>query len=101
MTTRPPRPPTIMHRIPTLILALLTACLLAPLARASDDTIISYAKDDRPIFARNCVECHDEDDPSSGLVLTSVAAMKKGGKRGAAVAPGSPVDSLMVMFMKG
>jgi hypothetical protein len=75
--------------------------LLAAPAPGSDDTIVSYAKDVRPIFARNCVECHDEDDPSSGLVLTFVAAMKKGGKRGAAVAPGSPDDSLMIMFMKG
>src|SRR5262245_58719862 len=102
MTARPRAPTdTIMRRLPASVLSLLTAWLLATPVQASDDAIVSYAKDVRPILARNCVECHDEDDPSSGLVLTSVAAMKKGGKRGAAVAPGGPEDSLMVMFMKG
>ncbi len=82
-----------------------TAAFLAttslPWAPAPDDETVSFAKDIQPILEVSCLECHEDSDPSSGLVLTSVAAMKKGGKRGAAVAPGSPEDSLMLLFMKG
>lgn len=74
---------------------------LAAFVFTRDDKPVSYAKDIQPILEDACLECHNEADPSSGLVLTSVAAMKKGGKRGAAIAPGSPDDSLMLLFIKG
>ena len=54
----------------------------------------------RPVLARNCYSCHAAEKQFSGLRVDSREALLKGGKRGAALAPGSPADSLLVRAIR-
>ncbi len=49
----------------------------------------------RPVFAAQCLECHGKAE-MGGLRLDSRARALKGGKSGAAVAPGKPDSSLLI-----
>jgi hypothetical protein len=53
----------------------------------------------RPILANNCYSCHTN-SALSGLRLDSLEAMKKGGKRGAAIIPGDPENSVLVQAVR-
>ena len=53
----------------------------------------------RPILANNCFGCHTN-SALGGLRLDSLAAMKTGGKRGTALNPGDPDNSLMIKAVK-
>ncbi len=53
----------------------------------------------RPILANNCFGCHTS-SALGGLRLDSLEAMKKGGKRGTAVVPGDPENSLMIKAVR-
>src|SRR4030095_11786695 len=53
----------------------------------------------RPILANNCYSCHTN-SALSGLRLDSLEAAKKGGKRGAAIVPGNPANSLLIQAVK-
>jgi mono/diheme cytochrome c family protein len=53
----------------------------------------------RPVLANNCYSCHT-DSQLGGLRLDSAAAMLKGGKRGAAVVPGDPDNSLVLQAVR-
>ncbi len=53
----------------------------------------------RPILANNCYSCHTN-SALSGLRLDSLDSMKKGGKRGPAIIPGDPENSLMIQALK-
>ncbi len=53
----------------------------------------------RPILANNCFGCHTN-SAMGGLRLDSLEAMKKGGKRGVAVVPGDPENSLLVKSIR-
>src|SRR5438034_9919178 len=53
----------------------------------------------RPILANNCYSCHTNSE-LSGLRLDSLDAMKRGGKRGPAIIPGDPENSLMIQALK-
>lgn len=61
----------------------------------------SYYRDVQPILQKNCVGCHQPAMLSSGLDLTTYEKFRAGGKRGAAFAPGSPAESLVVRFLSG
>ena len=49
----------------------------------------------RPILVQNCYKCHT-DDPNSHLRVDSRAAVLQGGKRGPAMVPGDPEQSLLI-----
>src|SRR5215475_6105198 len=53
----------------------------------------------RPILANNCYSCHTN-SALSGLRLDSLDAMKRGGKRGAAIVPGDADNSLMIQALR-
>ncbi len=53
----------------------------------------------RPILANSCYGCHTN-SALSGLRLDSLDAMKKGGKRGAAITVGDPENSLLIKAVK-
>src|SRR5215470_8998908 len=53
----------------------------------------------RPILANNCYACHTT-SALSGLRLDSLDAMKKGGKRGAAIVVGDPENSLLIQALR-
>src|SRR5579864_7637299 len=53
----------------------------------------------RPILANNCFGCHTNSQ-LGGLRLDTLDAMKKGGKRGPAIAPGDPENSLLIKAVR-
>ncbi len=54
----------------------------------------------RPVLARHCYSCHGVDKQLSGLRVDSREALVKGGKRGAALLPGSPSESLLLRAIR-
>jgi hypothetical protein len=53
----------------------------------------------RPVLFGRCFSCHGESVQQSGLRLDSLAATLKGGKRGPAIVPGKPEQSLLVQVI--
>jgi hypothetical protein len=76
-------------------------CLVAIVVTAR----CAFAADAGPaamaLIDARCKSCHNEQVRSSGLALTSAANLSKGGKRGAAVVPGKPDDSLILKLVSG
>jgi mono/diheme cytochrome c family protein len=58
---------------------------------------VSFTRDVQPIFARNCLGCHQEARPLGDYVMTSFAAMLLGGETGeAAIVAGDPDASYLM-----
>ena len=47
------------------------------------------------LIEKRCAQCHGDQTAASGLRLVGREPLLKGGKRGPAVKPGSPADSLL------
>ncbi|HZM01913.1 MAG TPA: PSD1 and planctomycete cytochrome C domain-containing protein, partial [Candidatus Saccharimonadales bacterium] len=63
---------------------------------------VSYSRDIKPILANDCDECHSSDDHKSDFDISSVATLKKHGKKaGPGVIPGKPDDSAIVKYIRG
>ena len=58
---------------------------------------ISFARDIEPIFKEYCVKCHGTLFPQKKLKLKSLKNLMKGGESGAAVVPGAPEKSLLII----
>ena len=56
-----------------------------------------FEKEVRPILVENCYECHGPKKQKSGLRLDSRAFILKGGEVGAAVVPGQPEQSRLIL----
>src|SRR5438128_767732 len=54
----------------------------------------------QPVLKTNCLPCHNQRNPSSGLALDSRESMLTGGNRGAAVKPGAPAESLLIQAVE-
>jgi len=54
----------------------------------------------RPLLARHCLGCHNDQTGMSGLSLESRESALLGGERGAAVVPGEPDRSLLVQALR-
>src|SRR5690606_33728385 len=55
----------------------------------------------RPLLAQRCYSCHGADKQFGGLRTDSAAGLLKGGKSGAAIAPGKPDQSLLMRAVRG
>ena len=92
LSMHPPKP-----RRRTISIA---ACLLcsAALTSAAD-------RDPGPaamaILSTRCRACHNDQVHSGQLSLTSAAALRKGGDKGAVVIPGKPAESLLFKLISG
>src|SRR5215831_7350513 len=53
----------------------------------------------RPVLIKNCYSCHTSSQ-MSGLRVDSQEAITKGGKRGAAVVPGKPAESILLTAIR-
>lgn len=53
-----------------------------------------------PLLKDRCFECHNPTKSKSGLDLTSLQTILRGGDRGAAVIPGRPDDSNLYKFLR-
>ncbi|MCX7412608.1 MAG: PSD1 and planctomycete cytochrome C domain-containing protein [Planctomycetia bacterium] len=86
-----------MKGIQALFLILLCAC--APV-RASASTI-DFDRDIQPILAARCLDCHGDEDQSSGFRLDQRPIMLRGGDSGmAAVVPGDAAKSHLIAVLK-
>jgi cytochrome c553 len=54
----------------------------------------------RPVLAGTCFKCHGGEKTSGGLRVDSREALVQGGKRGAAIRPGRPAESLLVRALR-
>ncbi|MEP6663717.1 MAG: c-type cytochrome domain-containing protein [Verrucomicrobiota bacterium] len=63
---------------------------------ASDKKDLTYDKDIKPIFEKNCFKCHGEEKQKSKLRLDTLAAVLKGGENGPNVIPGKSAESTLV-----
>jgi len=61
----------------------------------------SFTRDVKPILQKQCQGCHQPASKSSNLDLTTFEELRKGGKRGAAVVPGQPDESLLIRYVTG
>lgn len=52
-----------------------------------------------PVLEAHCRKCHNPTKARSGLDLTSLATLLRGGDRGAAVVPGRPDDSPLIQLL--
>jgi len=59
-----------------------------------------FEKRIRPLFAENCYQCHGPKKQESGLVLSTVGGLRKGGDRGTPLALGEPDSSLLIQAVR-
>jgi cytochrome c len=62
---------------------------------------VDYAKDVKPILAKNCYSCHGAGKAKGRLRVDSLAAMLKGGGSGPSVVPGKSKDSPLIHSLTG
>jgi len=88
--------------------ALLLGCALLPgysgTLLAADETALNdgqrfYIEKIRPILSQKCYKCHT-DQPNSRFRVDSREAILQGGKRGPAVVPGDPDNSLLIQAVR-
>jgi len=69
---------------------------LAPAISAEDALWTSHVE---PLLKEHCAECHNATKAKSGLDLSSLQTILRGGDRGAAVIPGRPGESHLYTFL--
>jgi mono/diheme cytochrome c family protein len=63
--------------------------------------VVDFYRQVRPILEAKCAGCHTGDKPKGGLRLDSLASAIKGGKSdGAAITPGKPAESSLLVRVK-
>ena len=85
---------------PLLILLVPCLAVTALPVGAVDREVDGFERDVAPILVMSCVGCHNHTEPSGGLDLTTIAALRKGGDSGAAVVPGDPEASYLIERVK-
>ncbi len=84
---------------------MLNACLLiifcVPATQRESAAAIDYDKDIKPILAEHCLDCHGEQEQSSGFRLDQRPIMLRGGDSGmAAIVPGDASKSHLIALLK-
>ncbi|PYV13790.1 MAG: hypothetical protein DMG07_13380 [Acidobacteria bacterium] len=80
---------------------LLLSCLLSPARGDSAEPRVSFARQIHPILAAKCQGCHQSSLSSGGMVVSSYADFKKGGRHGTPFVPGKPDESLVMKHLTG
>src|SRR5580693_6830441 len=86
---------------------LVLGCVLPTLSGtllAADETPLNegqrfYVEKIRPILSQKCYKCHT-DMPNSHFRVDSREAILEGGKRGSAMVPGDPDNSLLIQAVR-
>src|SRR5438034_8146810 len=73
-----------------------TALCQNPRSIFSSEAIQFFEMKIRPLLQNNCVGCHNNQKPTSGLSLESREALLAGGNHGTIVQPGNPEQSLLI-----
>jgi mono/diheme cytochrome c family protein len=82
--------------LPGLSLALLVANTPATPAPRPDRKDVTYAADIKPIFDRNCVDCHGPKKAKSKIRLDSLELALKGNTKGKIIEPGDVSKGALV-----
>jgi hypothetical protein len=69
-------------------------------AAARGDDMTFFEEKVRPVLATRCLSCHSDTKQKAGLRLDSLVGMLRGGESGAALVPGEPDDSNLVMAIR-
>jgi len=75
-------------------IAVSAACFPSRMVSAADRA--DFDRDIAPLLIQRCVECHQGDDPSGGLSLTSEKSLRAGGDSGAVIKPDAPGTGLLL-----
>lgn len=92
----PVRSPRICRTIAVFVL-----CFGPAAGRADDAAKVDFSRDIRPIFARNCHQCHGPDKHEGGLRLDMKSRAVQGGDSGPAIVAGRPDESLLLRLVSG
>ncbi len=61
--------------------------------------VVSYVEHLQPLLEERCTVCHDEEDSSGGLDLSTYGRAIEGGSSGATIAPGNPEGSRLFLMV--
>jgi len=84
--------------------AIILAVFMAGFAAASvaqEKVAVDFTNDVMPILRKYCAGCHNDTDAEGQLSLESHRSLSRGGKRGAALVPGSSVNSRLLRVLTG
>lgn len=84
---------TAHRRSKTLLLVSGLLALFVPVIRASEKDMPDFNRDIRPLFRDHCVKCHGPLRQEAKLNLGVPVGIARGGKGGAVIVPGHPLDS--------
>lgn len=76
------------------------ASVTAVVVAADRDAEAYFETEIRPLLADFCLECHNADSVSGGLVLSSREAVLRGGEHGPAIVPGDADRSLLMKAIR-
>src|SRR5579883_3658663 len=82
----------------TLGIALLAA--LPVLGQQNPEADRFFEMKIRPLLRNNCVGCHNDQKPTSGLSLESLGGVRNGGNRGPVAVPGKPEESRIIQAVE-
>jgi mono/diheme cytochrome c family protein len=71
-----------------------------PAIARGDDAGDFFEEKVRPVLATRCLSCHSDSKQKAGLRLDSLVGMLRGGESGAALVPGEPDESNLVMAIR-
>jgi hypothetical protein len=76
--------------------------LSVQLTVAANQNTNFFEKKIRPVFSKNCYECHSAKSKSlkAGLLLDRKAGWERGGKNGAVIIPGEPAKSILINALR-
>jgi hypothetical protein len=83
----------------SILLSFLAALRLVTVQGLPADSSEFFETKVRPILAQNCYSCHTN-SVLGGLRLDSFEAMRRGGRRGPAILPGDPENSLVIQALR-
>src|SRR5258708_29669529 len=70
-------------------------------AAAKGTPRIDYDRQVKPVFEKNCLECHSQDKRKGGLSLATYDDILDGGKDGPVVRPGHAATSMLLARVSG
>ena len=62
---------------------------------------VTFEKDVNPILTKYCTGCHNDDDASGDLSMSSFSTLQNGGENGPAVLPGNSDSSRLIRLLSG
>lgn len=89
-----------MRCLLTSLISFTFLLISAPASRGADDQV-SYYRQVKPLLTQTCAACHKPEKSKGDLDLTVVSLILKGGKHGAAIAPGDPGKSKLIEMVSG